>query len=95
MTPAASRLDDARRCPDGDCGAIAEPEQDGDHRYFECTHCGYGFGYARLDTLSVSSTSTCAVGIPEDIRRAASAVTERALGTQPLLTIGRRHAPDA
>lgn len=100
MLPPGSRIDEARRCPDPDCGGTAEPEQDGDHRYHECTACGYGFGYQKLETVSVSTAGACSVGIPEGIRRAASAPMESALardaGRMPvLLQIGRPHAPSS
>jgi tRNA(Ile2) C34 agmatinyltransferase TiaS len=83
------------RCADPQCGGRAEPEQDGDHLYFECTDCGYAFGFSRMETALQQSTGTCAVGIPEDVRRAASQPMTDALTASgpPLLSIGRR--PDA
>ena len=103
MSPNSNWRDVARPCRNPDCTdehghhGIAEPEQDGDVRYHECTTCGYAFGYERIETLSVQvkSEGSCAVGVPEDLRRRASAAMERAVTAEggPLLTIGRR--PDA
>lgn len=83
-------------CADPACGGRAEPEQDGDHLYYDCTQCGYTFGFTRTDTTLAHRDNTCAVGIPEDIRRAASEPMTQALRKTtplPLLSIGRR--PDA
>ncbi len=77
-------------CPDPDCvdeqgnPSPAEPETDGDTGYHACTRCGYLFGWHT--TRAPYPGDSCAVGIPEAVRRAAS--PPRAL---PLLTIGRRH----
>lgn len=78
--------------------STAEPEQDGEHRYHACTTCGYTFGYHRVPatTITAKSGDTCAVGIPEDLRRSASAAMQHALdNSTPLLQIGRRDAPTA
>lgn len=97
-----SRFDTAVACADPEClddtgqPSWAEPEQDGDHVYFECVVCGYTFGYERLQTapVAVDSGGVCAVGVPESLRRFASAGMDQALASQgPLLQIGRR--PDA
>lgn len=82
------------RCADPQCSGRAEPEQDGDHTYFECEDCGYAFGFTRL-SVSVQPAGACSVGIPEDVRRAASQPMTNALAASgpPLLSIGRR--PDA
>lgn len=105
MELTSSHLDEAVACADPECvdGAgnpsVAEPEQDGEHRYHECTVCGYAFGYQRVrpETVAVNPEGVCAVGIPEDLRRRASAAMETAQArTQlPLLTIGRRPDADA
>jgi hypothetical protein len=81
-------------CADPGCRGRAEPEQDGDHTYLECETCGYAFGFARVETVAVNPDGACSVGIPEDVRRAASQPMTNALAaTQPpLLHIGR---PDA
>jgi hypothetical protein len=81
-------------CADPQCRGRAEPEQDGDHLYFECITCGYAFGFTRSETV-LHPANTCAVGVPEDVRRAASQPMTNALraSAPPLLSIGRR--PDA
>lgn len=83
------------RCADPECSGRAEPEQDGDHTYFECEECGYAFGFTRLETVAVQPDGACSVGVPEDLRRAASQPMTKALRASgpPLLSIGRR--PDA
>lgn len=87
-------LTSSRPCPDPECGGLGEPEQDGDHTYCECTTCGYAFDYQRLAAVAVAPDGTsCAAGIPEHLRRAASAPVENTLAaTRPplLLQIGRR-----
>lgn len=72
------RRDELVPCIDPECGDMAEPEQDGDHRYYACG-CGMEFGYSRMQTtvLAEDADGNCSVGIPEDVRRAAS---------QPMLT---------
>ncbi len=80
-------------CADPACNGRAEPEQDGDHTYFECPECGYAFGFTRLSTVAVQQDGACAVGVPEDLRRAASQPMTNALAASqplPLLSIGRR-----
>lgn len=79
-------------CVDPDCvdrdgnRSIAEPEMDGDVRYHECLECGHAFNYRRV--RAAQPADTCAVGIPEAVRRRAS------VEPAPLLQIGRppRHA---
>lgn len=86
----------SRPCPDPECGGTAEPEQDGDHLYFECTRCGYAAGYHKAEqpTLAANQSGHCSVGVPEAVRRAASAAMDNALTAAstlgPLLQIGRR-----
>lgn len=103
VTPASSRIDEAVPCADPECLTdtgdrnLAEPEQDGDHTYYACTACGYSFGYQRLETVAVNAEGACAVGVPEPLRRAASAAMEQAVAAetrrQPVpLQIGRRNA---
>lgn len=79
-------------CTDPGCGGQAEPEQDGDHIYYECLTCGYTFGFTRTENLLVQPGGACAVGVPEDVRRAASQPMTKALAASgpPLLSIGRR-----
>lgn len=89
--------DQAVACGDPECvdaagnPSLAEPEHDGDHRYYCCTTCGFTFGFSRIPA-EAQNDGACAVGIPEDIRRAASAATEQALNATPLLQIGRRRS---
>lgn len=77
-------------CPS--CGGPdAEPEQDGDVAYFVCAeNCGFEFGWHRITTQNTDEH--CAVGIPEAVRRRASAPAEHALAASqpPLLQIGKR-----
>lgn len=77
-------------CRDPDCRGLAEPEIDGDLRYHECVDCGYGFNYQRIPS-EATSAGTCAMGVPEDLRRRASAAMEntQAATSPPLLQIGR------
>ncbi len=105
-------------CADPDCldahGSrnLAEPEGDGEHRWHECPVCGYAFGWHRATpTLAAAavggsgakSDGVCAVGVPEGLRRAASAAMNRNLNhstdrstdrSTPLLQIGRRADDD-
>jgi hypothetical protein len=80
-------------CADPQCRGRAEPEEDGDHTYFECLECSYAFGFTRTETVLAYRDGSCAVGVPEDIRRAASQPMTNALRASdplPLLSIGRR-----
>lgn len=84
----SSAIDLAATCPDPDCvdehgnPSTAEPETDGDTGYHACVTCGYLFGWQHTQPYPDNS---CAVGIPEHVRRAASPPP-----APPLLTIGRR-----
>lgn len=71
----------ARPCGDPDCDGTAEPEGDQELRYFSCDVCGFEFGYQRV-TTELAEVGGCSLGIPADVRRAASAPMERALGEQ-------------
>jgi rubredoxin len=70
-------------CRDPECAGLAEPDQDGEHIMYECQSCGYIFGYERLPSPTGvdSSGGTCAIGVPEELRRAASQFAENALAT--------------
>lgn len=84
---------DSVPCADSQCRGRAEPEQDGDHTYFECLECGYAFGFTRSETVAVQPDGACSVGISEDVRRAASQPMTNAMAASqplPLLSIGRR-----
>lgn len=102
MELTSNHVGESVACRDPECAdaagnpSAAEPEQDGEHRYYACTTCGFAFGFERAQAVAVNSAGTCAVGIPEDLRRRASAAMEGALAATPpplLLQIGRR--PDA
>ncbi len=71
--------DTALPCYDPDCAGVAEPEQDGRHRYHVCVTCGYAFNYEPV------ADDTCPTG----------AVRQPAAPASPLLQIGRRHANPA
>lgn len=43
---------------DPECGGSMEPEEDGDHRYWACTTCGYEGGYQKAE----GSAAMCATG---------------------------------
>jgi rubredoxin len=75
-------------CHDPECGGTAEPESDGELRYHACTTCGYEFNYEQAS----QDAGACQIGVPEDVRRAAS--IEPRLPDQPVFigTIGRRPA---
>lgn len=86
---------EAVACKDPACPGLAEPEQDGDHTYYECDLCGYSFGFERAETVAVNPDGACSVGIPESVRRVASQPMTNVLAAQPqlpLLTIGRPRA---
>lgn len=62
--------DEPVRCLDSECPQpqpSAQPEADGDLRYYACL-CGQEFGYQRAG----QADATCAAGVPEEVRRAAS-----------------------
>jgi hypothetical protein len=75
-------VSDSAECPS--CAELAEPEQDGDLTYYACS-CGYEFGYQHI---AEQQDSSCQLGVPEDIRRAAQPAPEAS--SLPLLQIGRR-----
>lgn len=102
MEPSSSALGEAVPCFDPECvdeqgnRSLAEPEQDGDYRYQVCPACGGEFGYRKIAITAVSTGDACAVGVPEALRRRASAAMENSLAanrTPVILQIGRR--PDA
>lgn len=71
-------------CMDEDCEGIAEPEQDGDIRYWACTRCGTEFGYQRV---SQPQPGACQLGLPEETRRALSKVPVQG---RTFVVIGKR-----
>lgn len=68
-------------CGDPECEGYAEQEVDGDHRYMECTTCGFTWGYERVGE---ASDGTCAIGVPEPIRLAASGEAPRQAESVPV-----------
>ncbi len=75
-------------CGDPECGGVATFEQDGDHcTYWACEECGFEFGFEML----AQTDDSCQIGVPEQIRRAASMPAQRVLDDgKPILQIGRR-----
>ena len=77
-----SWVEETRSCPG--CGSEAEPEDDGEVRYWACPECGYEFGY-----LLVRQDNECQLGVPVQVRRAAPASRSSTV-TDLGLTIRRR-----
>ena len=83
-------VDEPVPCGDPECaevyGSMAEPESDGELRYYACITCGYEFGYE----MTRQPEGTCQLGVPEEVRRIAS--REPAQEQQPVFlgAIGRR-----
>ena len=64
-------VDEPVPCLDPECaeaGGMAEPESDGELRYFACLTCGYEGGFE----MARQPEGTCQLGVPEEVRRAAS-----------------------
>jgi hypothetical protein len=83
---------DARPCRDTECSGVAEPEVDGEHRYWECQECGFAFAYERIEN---PMGGECAIGVPEEVRRRASAPMEQAMreeqrGKPVVVQLGRK-----
>jgi len=78
-----------RPCGDPECDGTATWEQDGDHcTYWACEECGFEFGF---EMLMPTADDACQIGVPEQIRRAASLPAQRVLDDgKPILQIGRR-----
>lgn len=80
------------------CGTVTEPELDGQHIYYECQSddcetVGYTWGYQMVQVPDAAND--CAIGVPESVRRAASAPVESVIAAeaarQPVpISIGRR-----
>jgi hypothetical protein len=82
-------VDEPVPCFDPECaedGGMGFPEADGDLRYYACPECGMEFGYEQVR----QDAGACQIGIPEEVRRAASIAP--AQDPQPVFlgTIGRR-----
>jgi len=70
-------------CRDEECGGTAEVEVDGDHKFYVCNDCGFEFGYEKVQTPNIGTAGdSCAVGVPETIRRAASGGMEGAMAAE-------------
>jgi hypothetical protein len=52
---------ESRPCYDPECAGTAEPEQDGDHRYWACAACGFAFGYEKV----AQTATVCSAGVPQ------------------------------
>jgi hypothetical protein len=72
-------VDGAIPCYDFECPGSAEPESDGETRWYECTQCGYQFSF---QVVRQPDSGTCAIGVSVETRRAAPGPV--------LLQIGRR-----
>ena len=99
-------ISELRTCKDPECldesgdPNVAEPEQDGDHKFWVCVECGYEFGWELVESnpTSIDAEGSCAAGVPADLRRAVSGVTEAAAASMSQgsgkislgLTIGKR-----
>jgi hypothetical protein len=85
-----SALEAPAECPL--CGALTEPEMDGDVMYYECENdecVGYAWGYTRTD----SPDPDCAIGVPLAVRQQASQFDppiERSTGVNLGTRIGLR-----
>lgn len=79
-----------RFCLDSECAGIAEPEEDlaegGTLKYWVCRTCGMEFGFRLVK--DEQAAGSCSLGIPEDVRRAASVPPKE--GVFLGATIGRR-----
>ena len=81
-------LIDAEPCANPDCdNEFVEPESDGDVSYLECEVCGYAWGYRRLEERTRIDGS-CSLGVPESVRRAASAPAEQELRRGAPVSLG-------
>lgn len=51
-----------------ECEGVAEPEEDGEVRFYKCTRpeCGFEFGF---EVIGRPEQDNCQLGIPEDVRR--------------------------
>lgn len=82
-------VDEPVPCGDPECTGMAEPEADGELRYYACTTCGFESGYE----MTRQPEGTCQLGVPEDVRRLASVPPAQQSAGQPVFfgtSIGRR-----
>jgi hypothetical protein len=78
---AGTWVDGPVSCYDPECPGKAEPESDGDTRWYGCTKCGFEFGH---QVVRSPDAGTCAIGVSAETRRAVPA------SGPVLLQIGRR-----
>jgi len=79
-------------CKDEECDGVAEPEKDGGHTYYACVECGMAFGYEQTD--EEQQDGSCAIGVPEDLRKAHANFLESGSTSQSVpVTIGTRVRP--
>lgn len=72
-------------CPS--CGRLAELEDEDGLRKWVCAQCGYEFGFTQVEQFE----SSCSLGVPEGVRRAASLAAPADEGRGVFLGgIGRR-----
>ena len=81
MTANLSELQaDAKYCPvcpeENGQQTFVEPEVDGEYQYWECPECGYAWGWHKVEGTRVEGS--CAIGVPEAVRKAASLPAQRA-----------------
>ena len=94
-------LDKAVPCRDPSCEdpetgerSLAEPDQDGEHKYYVCEVCGMEFGYTQIE--QAAATGNCSIGVPETTRRALSGTMEKLMTERDPnkvslgLTVGKR-----
>lgn len=78
---------ETRPCYDEECEGTAELEVDGDHKFYVCDTCGFEFGHTKTDVVATGDDA-CAIGVPENLRRAASRAAERELAKDAPVTLG-------
>lgn len=82
-------VEETRPCRDEECPGSADPEQDGDTRYWACTLCGMEFGFERTPQ---PVQDACAIGVAPEVRQRFSSPADGRPAPVPI-SIGRR--PDA
>ena len=85
-------VDEPVPCGDPECaeaGGMAEPESDGELRYYACVTCGYECGYE----MARQPEGTCQLGVPEEVAAPVSLTPRAETGSAAGVsrqTIGRR-----
>ena len=72
--------EDDQHCIYDDCPGVPESEMDGGYFYFSCPECGSEWGYRQLP--SKVDDESCGIGVPVDVRRAASTPMEAAIAQE-------------